>query len=233
LPDEKEQLQDVANELKGKVQAEVITCDLGTHEGPYELLKQLEHKQLAQEIGIFINNAGFGWFGEYEKEEIQHIEQMIQLNVTSVAVLTKLILNHMVKRQTRGGILITSSTAASFPCPLMSLYSATKVFDSYLAVGIWQEQKSKTSKSTPVDIISLEPGATATEFSQVAGGVVNQASRTQPSIVVNSGLNNLLSGYPSIIPLQSDYLSSLLLSLLPRSLTTTIIYNAFKKRMAS
>jgi len=226
----KEQLEDVANFVRGKVSAEVITCDLGTHEGPYELIKQLEHKQLLQDIGVFVNNAGFGWFGEFEKQETQLIEQMIQLNVTSVAILTRLMLNHMSKRKKRGGIIITSSTAAYFPCPIASLYAATKVFDCFLSIGVWREQINKSSNETPIDVLSLEPGGTATEFSQVAGGTP-QAKSNPPSFVVDKALDNLLSGYPNIIPVNYDYLYCFIFSLLPRAITTSILYGFFKKRI--
>jgi len=226
----KEQLEDVANEIKGKVKVEVISCDLGTREGPYELMKELEHKQLVQDIGLFVNNAGFGWFGEFQKQDIQRIEQMIQLNVTTVAVLTRLILSHMSKRKTRGGIIITSSTAGHFPCPLASLYAATKVFDGFLAIGLWREQKNKPQTETPIDVLSLEPGGTSTEFSEIAGAS-KQKTSNPPSLVVDQALNHLITGHLNDIPANFDYFYCFIFSLLPRSLTSSIVYDYFKGRM--
>jgi len=226
----KEQLEELANDLRGKVKAEVITCDLGTREGPYELLKQLEHKQLVENVAIFVNNAGYGWFGEYEKQELQLIEQMIQLNVTSVAVLTKLMLNHMTKRKQRGGMIITSSTAAYFPIPLSALYCATKAFDCFLAVSLWREQKNKPANETPIDVLSLEPGGTSTEFTQVAG-ITPQKGSGSPANVANQALNHLIAGYSSVIPVFFDYLYCSLFPLFPRPFLTSKVYAMYKTRI--
>jgi len=61
-------------------------------------------------------------------------------------------LPQLLNRKTRSGIVITSSSASVLPLPAMALYSATKVYEKYLAEALNFELKEK------VDVISYEPG---------------------------------------------------------------------------
>jgi short-subunit dehydrogenase len=227
----KDAMDKLADELKTSygIQAETIACDLGTREGPYELHKELQHRNLNKDLGLFINNAGYGWFGEFETQDLAAVENMIQLNVTSVAVLTKLVLADLVQRKQRGGVVITSSLGAFIPGPLSALYTSTKAFDRFLAVSVHREQQNKPADRTQVDFLSLEPGSTSTEFSQVAGSR-GDLQRTSPSFVVDKALDHLLARYPSLIPSDKDHFSTWF-TLLPYAITTPILYNAFKNLM--
>jgi hypothetical protein len=232
----KEKLETFAEQLRQEfgIETEVYSCDLSTQQGPYDLHQHLQNKGYQQKLGFFVNNAGLGWFGDFEKQQPSLIEQMIQLNITSVAVLTRLIIEDMMtKRQNqRSGIIITSSIGAHFPGPLSALYNATKVFDRFLSLAIWREQTNKpASELGRVDVISLEPGSTSTEFSQVAGSR-SDIIRTSPAVVVSSCLDHLLARYPAVIPVDKDYLMTWLIVLSPYAVTQ-IAFNAFKNLMGS
>jgi len=224
----RDRLEEVAQELRSAhgIKTEIVTADLGTRNGPYDVHNAV--KQLNLEDGgpgLIINNAGFGWFGKFHEQEIKHIEEMIQLNITSVAVLTRLFLEDLHQRSNRGGIVITSSTGSYFPGPLASLYDATKVFDSYLAVGLHGEQKYLNNSK--VDILALEPGGTTTEFAKVSGAKGTNM-RVSPSVVANAALNALVARFPSIIPVHTDHFTTYG-GLLPRPLMLPFILNAFKR----
>jgi len=226
----KDRLDAIAKELTTTygVKAEVVTADLSTQQGPYELHKAVTALKLDDGgPGLVVNNAGFGWFGRFHEQEVKHIEEMIQLNVTSVAVVARLFLEDLNKRQKRGGLIITSSLGSYFPGVLAATYDATKVFDSFLAVGIHGEQK--LTNNNKVDVLSLEPGGTSTEFGSVAGSKgTNSLGRSTPAVVVDAGLNALLAGHPSIIPVHTDYFSSYS-SMMCRPLLVKMVYKTFSK----
>jgi len=226
----KDRLDQIAKELNSTygVETRVIIADLSTKEGPYELHKELKALNLDDGgPGLIINNAGFGWFGKFQEQELKHIEEMIQVNVTSVAVLSRLCLEDLNKRSKRGGLIITSSVGSYFPGPLASVYDATKVFDSFLAVGLHGEQKYLNNNK--VDVCALEPGGTSTEFSSVAGSKgSNVMGRVSPKVVVDVALNALLAGLPSIIPVHSDHFTSYL-PYITRPLLLPIVLRSFSK----
>jgi len=224
----KERLEEVAQELMSAhgIKTEVITADLGSRNGAYDLYNAVKHLNLEDGgPGLIVNNAGFGWFGKFQEQDIKAVEEMIQLNVTSVAVLTRLFLDDLNKRPNRGGIIITSSTGSYFLGPLASLYDATKVFDTYLAVGLHGEQKYLNNGK--IDVLALEPGGTTTEFAAVSGAKGTNV-RSTPATVVNGALNALLAGFPSIIPVHYDHFTTYG-SLLPRPIMLPMILNAFRK----
>jgi short-subunit dehydrogenase len=229
----KDRLDELAKDLTTRfgVETKVIAEDLGTHDGPYNVVKAV--KNLDVDIGLFVNNAGFGWFGKFADQQVEAVEQMIQLNVTSVAVLTRLLLTEFKKRNQRSGVIITASLGAFFPGPISSLYVATKAFDQYLSIGCWGEENFIDPQAkNKVDFLSLEPGATKTEFATVAKAathLVNDASRyTSSEQVASVALDALCDRRPSIIPAHKDYFTSLL-AILPRPLATKIIFGVFSK----
>ena len=85
----KEELKKVAGLCKSKTYIEAF--DLSDIENCKKLFNK--HK----DIDILVNNAGFGVFGEFNKTNLDKELNMIDLNIKSVHVLTKLYLNQMIK----------------------------------------------------------------------------------------------------------------------------------------
>ncbi|XP_029303727.1 hydroxysteroid (20-beta) dehydrogenase 2 isoform X2 [Cottoperca gobio] len=108
------------------------------------------------EIGILVNNVGmsysdhFAYFLEIPDAEQfplydysdQKITQVINCNMLSVSQMTRLVLPGMVERGT-GLIINISSEVGVRPQPLLSLYSATKIFVTYFSQCLHAEYKSK------------------------------------------------------------------------------------------
>lgn len=112
------------------------------------------------EIDVFINNAGFATYGDFNDIEIDRELAMINLNVVTVYHLTRLYLKDMVARNS-GKILITSSTVAFVPAPKFTAYAATKAFSFSFGMAINQELKDLGSN---VYITVLCPPSTRTGF---------------------------------------------------------------------
>ena len=118
-----------------------------------------------EDIDILVNNAGFGDFGYFTETDINKELEMIDLNIKSVHMLTKMFLKEMVKKDS-GYILNVASSASFQPGPLMATYYSTKAYVLRLTEAIAYELKKQKSK---VHISCLCPGPVDTNFNTVAG----------------------------------------------------------------
>ncbi|MGY4677564.1 SDR family NAD(P)-dependent oxidoreductase [Pasteurella sp. P03HT] len=140
---------------------ELITLDLSCLDNAKKLY------QLTHEKGIFvhtlINNAGVGVLGEFVKTDLTSEIAMVNLNIQSLMILTKLYLQDMMKVN-QGYILNVSSVAGEMPGgPLMSVYYATKAFVTSFSQGLSYELKE-----TNIHVSILSPGPTLTNFVKTA-----------------------------------------------------------------
>src|SRR6266513_3361763 len=155
-------LEAAAGLIEGKydVRATVLRADLSNSDASSEIFASILDQQM--DIGILINNAGFGLGGEFLETDLAREMEMIQVNATSLTQLTKLFAPPMVKRRA-GKIMNVASTAALQPGPLMAVYYATKAY-----VLSFSEAIAEELRNTGVTITALCPGATATDFAETA-----------------------------------------------------------------
>lgn len=155
----RERMEKLAKSLK--VRCEIIEADLSLEEECYRVFWQTEDKP----VGIFINNAGFGLCGEFEKLDLQRELKMIDLNVRSMHLLAKLFLRKM-RKDNAGYLLNVASSAGLMPAgPYMAAYYATKAYVASLTRAIAEELREKGSR---VYVGCLCPGPVDTEFNRVA-----------------------------------------------------------------
>lgn len=155
----RERLEELAKNLE--VECTIMTADLSDMDSCKKLMNDLADFN----IDIFINNAGFGFCGETVNIEDETELNMIDLNVKSLHLLTKLVLKKMVAKN-QGYILNVASSAGLLPAgPYMSAYYATKAYVTSLTRGIAEELRQMKSN---VYIGCLCPGPVDTEFNKVA-----------------------------------------------------------------
>ena len=140
--------------------SDVIVCDLARPEAAAELEDELERRGIV--VDVLVNNAGFGRQGEVLELALDEQLAMIQLNIATLVSLSRRLLTGMTHRG-RGGVLNVASTAAFQPGPDMSVYFATKAFVLSFTEGLVEELKG-----SGVTVTALCPGATLTEFAEVA-----------------------------------------------------------------
>lgn len=156
----KHRLEELAEELDGE--SRVVTCDLSTREGCFDLYEQVKDER----VSVLINNAGFGAIGNFEEIPLETELRMIDTNVTAVHILTKLFVKDFIKAD-RGYILnVASSAGLMAGGPLMAAYYATKAYVVSLTGSVNRELKNKGAN---VHISALCPGPVDTEFNEVAG----------------------------------------------------------------
>lgn len=120
-----------------------------------------EVKSTGVVLSALVNNAGYGTFGEFKDTDLGATLGMMQLNMNSVVVLSKLFLPDLLA--TRGKLLNVASTAAFQPGPYMAVYYATKSFVLYFSEGLACELEG-----TGVSVTALCPGPTASGFQDKA-----------------------------------------------------------------
>jgi short-subunit dehydrogenase len=153
-----DRLMEWQDKLQAKygVNVHVIASDLATSEAAFGLKAELDRRNL--KVDVLVNNAGFGEFGLFHEIDAIRQQQMIELNVTTLTILTRLLVPDMIKRK-QGKILNVASTAAFQPGPLMTVYFATKSYVLSFSVALANELKG-----TGVTVTALCPGATETHF---------------------------------------------------------------------
>ncbi|MBI2565576.1 MAG: SDR family oxidoreductase [Candidatus Schekmanbacteria bacterium] len=158
----RERLEELAGELRNAhgVAVEVIAFDLSAEaagERLYEAIKQAGHT-----VDILVNNAGFGIYGDFLEGSVSRLHEMLNLNVTTLTILTRLYGEDM-RRRGCGYILQVASIGAFQPVQLYASYSATKSYVLSFGEAIHHELKG-----SGVSVTTLNPGVTKTEFLEVA-----------------------------------------------------------------
>lgn len=138
-----------------------VVADLSTSEGIAATLAAVT--RLPDGLELLVNNAGFGISGSYLEVPVERELECIQLNVTTLAELTRRILPDMVARG-RGGVMNVASTIAFQPVPWLATYAATKAF-----VLHYTEALAVELRGTGVRALALCPGPVTTEFEAIAG----------------------------------------------------------------
>lgn len=155
-------LEALAAELRQAhgVRVEVIGADLSAAGAADALAAELQRRGL--EIHTLVNNAGFGLFGKHADTALADEQQMLDVNITTLTRLSKLLLPGMLARR-QGRILNLASTAAFQPGPYMAVYYATKAY-----VLSYSEALAEELRGTGVTVTALCPGPTRSGFQDKA-----------------------------------------------------------------
>jgi uncharacterized protein len=205
-----------AREL-GAARTEVVAADISRSGAPLELQSRLAAVPI--EIDYLINNAGFGTTGRFDRLELAREIEEIELNVTALVALTRLLLPPMIQRRS-GTIINVASTAAFQPIPYMATYGATKAF-----VLNFTEAVAAETAGTGVRVLALCPGPVRTEFQAVAkneNAWMPSFAYLDPDTVVRQALAAVDRGRRIRINGVMNAAGAVASRFLPRRLVTTI-----------
>lgn len=214
----REKLGAAAAELRslGAPEVRVVVADLATREGALHLLDDIAANSIT--ISTLVNNAGFGLTGSFLGQDEAELLEMVELNVTTLTLLTRRLVPAMVAAGS-GAVLNLSSVAGFQPGPFMAVYYATKAYVLSLSEALREELRG-----TGVSVVTLCPGPTHTGFAERSGmdhGGALRAAVTDASAVVDAGIAALDRG-GLVIPGAVNKLLVQSQRLLPRSVPLRI-----------
>jgi len=198
----------------------ILPLDLNQENAP-ELVATFIETENIQLLGL-INNAGFGARGRFDEQSTIRQREMLQVNIVALTMLTYKMLENL-KRTPDSFIINVASTAAFQAGPNLALYYASKAFVLSFSEALYEELHGQISVS------ALCPGATKTEFAEVANMSSSLAFKlrvTEKQPVVASALMDRHKAI--VIPGMINKIAVMAVKLLPRSISRKLAYQVQK-----
>jgi short-subunit dehydrogenase len=225
-----DKLRQNAEELRSTfaVQVDYLSLDLSTSNVALTVKDWLIQKNYS--IDILINNAGYALWGKLEDLSRDELNQMMQLNMLTMADFCKVLLP-LLQKNTKAYILNVASTSAYQAVPTMSTYAATKAFVLLFTRGLHMEMKG-----TSVSVSCLSPGTTTTGFMERAKmsdklKATAEKFTMEPEVVAKKAIDGMFAGKAEIIPGFTNWISAKMAEVLPKAIPEKIaagIYNTDK-----
>nr|BEH16728.1 hydroxysteroid 17-beta dehydrogenase 12a [Sardinops melanostictus] len=188
-----EKLDDVSQALEDmyKVETKTIAVDFGGA----DIYSKVDAGLEGLEIGVLVNNVGISYSYPEFYLNIPDLENfittMINVNITSVCQMTRLVLPRMVARS-KGVIMNISSASGMYPVPLLTVYSASKAFVDFFSRGLHTEYKCKG-----IIVQSVLPFFVATKMTRIRKPTLDKPTpdRYVAAEVNTVGLEDQTNGY--------------------------------------
>jgi short-subunit dehydrogenase len=204
---------------KSGVRTLVIGVDLSARNAADLVVAELQRHSIEPEI--LVNNAGVGLFGVHLDLKLEDEQAMMDLNITTLTRLTKLLLPGMVRRK-RGRIMNVAFTAAFQPGPYMAVYYATKAYVLYYSEAIAEELKD-----TGVTVTVLCPGPTVSGFQDKANmhesGLVKGRKLPTSKDVADYAVPAMMAGKRVAIHGIMNWIMAQSIRFAPRDMTTKLV----------
>jgi short-subunit dehydrogenase len=207
------------------VDVHYLTLDISSNESHKEIIQWVSLNNWS--VTILINNAGYGLWESVENASLEALQNMIQLNTTSLVNLCHSFIP-ILKKSSQSYIMNVASTASYQAVPYLSTYAATKAFVVLFSRGLkWELINS------PISVTCLSPGATSTGFIDRAGmdKLKEKAEKLsmKPEEVAKIAINAMFNKKAEVIPGFTNWLSVKLTYLLPKLLVERVALALYKK----
>ena len=157
------------------IQVEVLKADLTQKD---DVLKLEQRLRSDSSLSLLVNNAGVAADGLLANADLDQLEKLIQLNVTTVTRLASAAAAGFAKAG-RGTIINIASVVALFPERFNATYSASKAYVLSLTQSL-----SAELEGTGVKVQAVLPGVTRTEIWERSG---IDASQIPADMVMEAG----------------------------------------------
>lgn len=186
-----EKLRELSVELEAEfgVSVTVMAQDLSDPNAAQELFDKVTEAGIA--IDVLVNNAGLATVDTVHTADPADINNLVNVNVVALTMLTKLFVDGMVERG-YGRILNVASIVSFFPTPTFAAYGASKAY-----VLSFTEAISQELKGTGVSATAICPGYTKTDM--ITGAVehngLHAIDRLTPSVFQMDATQVAKEGY--------------------------------------
>lgn len=202
------------------VSVAVVPTDLSVPGNAQKLYDATKKKGI--KVDQLVNNAGAGKAGRVVDADLEVMEGLINLNVTSVTMLCRLFGADMVERG-HGRIMNVSSLGGFIPDPYFNVYGPTKAYELFLTEAMYGELQR-----SGVTVSALCPGPTKTNWANNAGKADSNTALT-PEAVAKYGYEGMQEGRLVIYPGTRFKAEKILLGLFPAKVQTEFIAKWQKK----
>lgn len=205
-------------ELVHGVVAKPLVADLANPDSAQRIFEQTRLWNM--HVEVLVNNAGFGVYDKFAKIDDGQNFSMIQVMVTSLTELCRLFVRPMLRRG-QGGIINVASIGSEIPVPGCAVYAASKAYVTHFT-----ESLNLELVGTGVQATVLLPGATRTEWMEVAGmeetKMIQRVSMSARS-VAKVGLRAFARGRTKVIAGCTNWLQIRAMRFLPRLVVSRIL----------
>lgn len=211
----KKELSEIAKTLEEQygVSVDIYPADLSTPGSAQKLYENLK----TDNVEILVNNAGFGYVGDFLEGNLETYQNMMHLNMQSLTELCYLFGNDF-KKLGGGRILNVASVAAFLPGPRQPIYYATKAYVRSLSRALAYSLKDRN-----ITVTDLHPGPTKTAFFREANAP-NHTKGADPKDVAKLGYSAMMSGKTEVTHgLANKFVANVLVRVLPYRLQTLLV----------
>lgn len=179
--------------------ARTLALDVTDEESMTTAVKTVEQEH--GQVGILINNAGYGAYGPVEEVSIADARREFETNVFGLGRMCQLVLPGM-RKAGRGRIVNISSMGGRITFPAGGWYHASKYAVEALSDALRMEVAG-----FGVKVVLVEPGLIRTEFGSVASGGLTGAGadgpyarlRTAADAVTEQNYRSRLAAGPDVV----------------------------------
>src|SRR5262245_8010071 len=150
--------QDLLNQLGEEAKVQVVKADVATAEGREAMVRAAKEKLGG--LDVLINNAGIGATGHFADSSPDVLRSIMETNFFGTVETTRAFLPILREGKTPA-VVNVSSILGRRAIPGRSLYSASK-----FAVEGWTQAVRAEFARFDIDVITINPGLTQTNFSQ-------------------------------------------------------------------
>lgn len=181
----RERLEQVAETVDIKVR--VLALDL-TEQSSLDVYQELLEAE-RPEIGVLVNNSGFGVFGAFAERSLEQQLKIVDLNDKALVAMTYLSLPYM---REGGSVYNVASSSAFQPVPYQAVYGASKAFVMSFSRALNMELKPRR-----IRVMAICPHWCKTEFFNTAvtdDTIVYYNFFNTPEEVVSTAIRNMKRG---------------------------------------
>lgn len=224
-----EGLPQLANELTSEYrEALYYETDLTSFENVLSLTAWINHNY---NVWMLINNAGIGGTKRYIEADRHYLNNIIQLNVMSMSLITRELLPNLMQRKS-AFVLNVSSMAAFSPMGYKTVYPASKAFVHHFTRGLYQELKGSS-----VFVSVVNPGPMKTNSNVTARiekqGIFGKLGLLSPEKVAQISIKKLLKRDAMIMLGMGNGLSWLLMKIIPVWIRLPLLTHSIKSELSA
>jgi short-subunit dehydrogenase len=178
-------------------------------------------------VRMLVNNAGVGYQGKFEHLDTCFCENLLQLNVIALTLLTREFLPDLASHES-AYILNVSSLSSFYPMPFKSVYAASKAYVTAFSYALSEELKNTSVTVTTVCPAGVDSSSDSTDKIDKIGWIA-RIGRLTPDQVADAAISGMLKRKRRIVPGIINNLLYYATRSLPSKLKAWLVYHTLRR----